>query len=52
MNFYNIQYSPIKNINYSNQRINIIKKKIKIFGSRKINNDTYKEVYKYHSIQQ
>lgn len=34
MNFYNIQYSPVKN--ESMQRINIIKKKIKVYGSRKL----------------
>jgi hypothetical protein len=40
MNFYNIQYSPIKNVN-NNQRINILKKKIKIYGFRKIIKENY-----------
>lgn len=34
MNFYNIQYSPVKKDFI--QRINIIKKKIKIYGLRKL----------------
>lgn len=34
MNFYNIQYSPVKK--ESIQRTNIIIKKIKIYGSRKL----------------
>jgi hypothetical protein len=36
MNYYNVQYSPI-NIE-KNQRINTIKKKIKITGTRNLNN--------------
>jgi len=35
---YNIQYSPIKKEYNNVQRINLIKKKIKIYGSRKIKN--------------
>ena len=44
MNFYNIQYSPTKENCNNIQRCVINKKKIKIYGSRKIKENNYKLV--------